>query len=313
MKTYESFSPPKIKKNCDESEKIKYFEDLAEQLSFKVKDLLLEVRKHTGYIGDTNLNPNHLKSCHAVDKPLHEYLCHFLKDHKANIFIESSQPVLREDAEFSLFIDPVDGSLNWDREIGNPCFVAAFSSKTNDVTYQDLEYGFVKNFRTNDVYQAKNGKSYYYSSLTDKQIEIKCQGQVDLKNARGCLRPGYSLATNQFAATAPLFLLAKDIRSEENTGIELCYIARDALDFIVEARKASDDFNLLAYPIIKNSGAIISDLNGAGFSGKIISQTGKQDFIVSNSKKLHYEILKQISDFKEKKVFISNNLKIEII
>lgn len=280
-------------------EKIKYFRDLAIQLSQKIKAALIEDKKLSGTGISTQEDAEDMKSKHKSDQVAIDVIKDFLKNERCNIFLESAESINRDDAEFSILIDPIDGSLNWDRETGDPCIAIAMSEKTKDICFDDLSFAYVEGLRSRDVYTAENGKSFYISGVTGNKEEIKCSSKANtMPDAIAILRPGYSLAAEQFKSTFPFFAVAKDIRAEENSAIELAYVARGAADVMIEARKGSDHFNLLAYPILKNAGGFVVDLKGKKIGRKIIDPKGKLDFIASGNKALLKEVVEKMNIFR---------------
>ena len=285
--------------------------NLCQNISDRVKSVLIKKLSNTGFIGDTCLNPNDLKSTHAIDESAIEIIMGELKNYDCNIFMESVPTDIKENADFSIYVDPVDGSLNWDRGVGDPCIVIAISQKTKNIAFKDLTFGFVEGLRSGDVYYADNGKSFFINELTGKKNQITCKGKSKLSESTAYLRPGYSLAKNQFEGSFPIFFLSKDIRAVDNTGIEICEIARNAADILIETRKESDFYNLLAYPILKNAGGFLSDLKGVPFDDQIIDINRKYDYIACNNPELLREVIETLNEFVKTHKYSYENIKFE--
>lgn len=287
---------------------------LSQKISNEVKRLLVERLNATGYIGDILSNPQNLKSTHKIDKIATEAILELLQNYNANIFIEGYGNKTKDNADFSIFIDPIDGSLNWDRGIGDPCIVIAISLKNKNIRFKDLEFAYVEGLRSGDIYYTEEKKSFFISKLTKKRTRIICKGVADVKEATIYLRLGYGseLAKNQIEQTFPLFFLCKDIRAIDNTGMEICEIARNAADLMVEARKASDLYNLLAYPVLKFAGGFLTNLDGSFLDNEIIDIYKQYDYIAVNNQILLKKAVNVMNDFTTAKKYEYENVKIEI-
>lgn len=285
--------------------------NLCKSISSKVKSELVTRLSKTGFIGESISNPDDLKSTHEIDKIAINIVQGALKDFNCNIFMESSGSYVKEDADFSIFIDPVDGSLNWDKGVGDPCIAVAISDKSKEIKFEDLSFAFIEGFRSGDVYYSANNKSHFISKILNKEFQIICKGKSKLSEATAYLRPGYSFAKNQFEGSFPVFFLSRDIRAIDNAGIEICEIARNAADIMVEARKGSDFFNLLAFPILRNAGGILCDLDGNKFDGRLINIDKQYDYIACNNINLLNETLNILREFRKSHKFIKENIKFE--
>jgi fructose-1,6-bisphosphatase/inositol monophosphatase family enzyme len=73
--------------------------------------------------------------------------------------------------------------------------------------------------------------------------------------------------------------------------MELCEIARGAADFMVECRHASDNYNLLAYPILKSAGGYLVDFRGNSLASLSLESEYIVDYVACGSGYLLREIL----------------------
>jgi len=123
---------------------------------------------------------------------------------------------------------------------------------------------------------------------------------------------GYSRALLQVLTTLPLIFVSRDIRAIENTGMEICEIAKGAADYMIEARKGSDFYNLLAYPVLRFSGGIFTDLSGADMGYLKINPEDQYDFIACANRRLLVDIMETINSFHKKNYFESGEYIFEI-
>lgn len=268
----------------------------ARRIAYSIRDTLIQRLSETGYIGDTNLVSNDLKSHHSIDDIAIKAVMNELKDSKVAIYLEDEKKHVADGANYSIYIDPVDGSLNWDRGTGDPCIVIAMSDKIKISCLDDLNFAFVYGLRSGDEYWVEDNKAYYFCKLTQSKYEINSAQTVGVENMVGYFRPGYGMAERQLRRTLPLFYKVRDIRAMDNAGIEICEIARGAADLMIEARDGSDGFNLLAYPILKAAGGAIFTLTGADISSKPISLDNKYNYIALGNPSQIKEIISSIGE-----------------
>ncbi len=155
----------------------------------------------------------------------------------------------------------------------------------------------MEGLRSGDVYYAKDGKAIYYNSILRREFAISAGEVSRLEESTGYIRLGYSGAEIQLRRLYPLLVQAKDIRGIENTGIELCEIAKNAADFLVEARGYSDFYNTLSFPILKASGGAMVNLDGVAFEDLPVDPTANVDFIACSNGQLLDRILKELNEF----------------
>jgi fructose-1,6-bisphosphatase/inositol monophosphatase family enzyme len=94
--------------------------------------------------------------------------------------------------------------------------------------------------------------------------------------------------------------------------MEICEIARNAADLMVEARKASDLYNLLAYPVLKFAGGFLTNLDGSFLDNEIIDTYKQYDYIAVNNQILLEKTVNVLNDFTTAKKYEYENVKIEI-
>ncbi len=264
---------------------------LCRAISIAIQQQLYDKIKQHGFSGETMDDPTDLKSTHNIDKIAAAIALETLSNYNCNIFIESINSSIKNDADFSVYIDPVDGSLNWERGVGDPCVVIALSSKPKIHYLNDLNFAFVYGLRSHDIYYSDLQQSYFVSSITNETVAIQCAGKHRLCDATAYLRTGYGGAKSQLDYSLALFTKVRDIRAFDNAAIEMCEIARNAADVMVEARNISDFFNLLAYPILKTAGGSLTDLSGIDLAGQKLEFEANYNYIACNNSPLLEEVL----------------------
>jgi fructose-1,6-bisphosphatase/inositol monophosphatase family enzyme len=265
--------------------------EISRTIGVTIRELLHDRLRNTGFVGETLCDRNNLKSSHVVDDWAGTAILDILASYRCNVAIESTRPDISKHADFSIYVDPIDGSLNWDRGVGDPCVVVAIADKPAARCLDDLTFSYVEGLRSGDIYYTKDHFAFMLSKIIGTERQISCSGPSCLSEATAYLRPGYSMAERQLKYTFPLFLLARDIRAIDNAGLEFCEIARNAADIMIEARNVSDYFNLLAYPILRNAGGLLVDLNGNDLGSQPIEIDKPYDYIACNNRQLLEEAL----------------------
>ncbi|MGK7394965.1 MAG: hypothetical protein ACNS62_10345 [Candidatus Cyclobacteriaceae bacterium M3_2C_046] len=263
---------------------------LAQLLGAETKSILISDLKNHSKSGIRQDDPNDVKSVHQIDRITGQRIRELLGSYPCNLYMESFPPLLKDSAEFTVFIDPVDGSINWDRGIADPCLAIAISDKVNHLHFHDLSFAYIEGFISGDFYFTHEKESYYYNQLTDTTRVIKCNKHIKLADSLGLLKTGYGQAEKQLKKTYSLFLKCKDIRAFDNTNLEICLLSRNAADFMVDVRGLSDFYNLLAFPILKYAEGSIYDLEGKNLENQLIKPDQNYDYLACVNAGLFREV-----------------------
>ena len=125
-------------------------------LSLKIKDVILRELSQfpSGSLQLLETQGADLKGKHQADEQVYRSLTQFFSSQQlpANIYIESGPPLLcGTEAEFCIFIDPVDGSVNRDFGVGDPGIVIAYADGRLP-QFKDIFGGYVYGLRSRDTY-----------------------------------------------------------------------------------------------------------------------------------------------------------------
>ncbi|WP_143961853.1 inositol monophosphatase family protein [Litoribacter populi] len=269
------------------------FIQISKTLFSSLQEKLNLHRRQKGLFGLNNASDKEVKATHLIDEVAFEVIKEELLDLPINIFMEGFPAIMAEGAKYNFYIDPVDGSRNWDRGVGDPSLCLAISEAKENLKFSNLFFAFIGGYHSQDQYFVKEGKAIFDSFLLQKEVEINTQNSaMRLSDAHAYLKPGYSATKEHFDYCWPIYPLVKDIRAIDNSGMDLCEIARGAADFSIEARKLSDFYNLLAFPILKAAGGVLTDLAGRDLTNCAIDLEGQYDFIAAGNNTLVNEILK---------------------
>lgn len=261
---------------------------LGRRLAKEIRKVLIREMKSTSRTDE----PREVKATHKIDELAYKILTNETQGLPIRIVIEGAKPINPEVASPTLFIDPVDGSRNWERQIGDPAFAMAFCTKEGKISFNDLSFCYVEGLRSGDQYYTLNGKALYKSKLLNqKAIKLPKRRTVKLENSLAYIKPGYSQAAKVIDFAKPLMIACKDIRAIDNSATDLCELARGACDFIIEARDLSDFHNLLAYPVLKATCCMLTDLKGNDLGNTTAIPDKIYDFMAFSSPQLRDEAL----------------------
>ncbi|TYQ16981.1 UNVERIFIED_CONTAM: hypothetical protein Cloal_3572 [Acetivibrio alkalicellulosi] len=269
-----------------------------------------------------------IKSEHKIDTFIVDCILSFIKQNYSYIYDNAN--IHMEDYQFSnnkdfinLYIDPVDGSRSADLNIGDPCFMIAYSEKTKDVKFNDLKSCFIKGLKSNDTYFTYKNKGYYVPNgfsykleedtvtlLTNKYSSIlkpvkNNYKNITLSNCSVILRDGYGMRSIvEQKIDHSVLNKVYHCFSHDITGIELCYTGscRGIAHIMVEARRhrkgnkmmVSDGFNLIPYPFVKSANCIITSLDGTPLDDVSYNPKDIYDFIACINNELLNEFLEYV-------------------
>lgn len=196
-----------------------------------------------------------------------------------------------EAPRFQIFFDPIDGSANCDRWVGDPAFVMAISENLDCPTYGDLGFGYVQGLRSGDYYYTLGGRAYHSSAFHRKIYECDCS-KADVDSIEGAvtyLNLGYGSKFGSRAARIAQAVVGRvrDVRGFDNTAMEICEIARNAAHLRIECRQGSEGANLLAaMTILKVAGGAVLQIDGSPLEPLPVQLDEKIDFVAGSNEKL---------------------------
>jgi len=267
------------------------FIKISQELFVLLHRELNTIRRKGGLYGLNRSSDQGVKDTHQIDKLAFDLINKHLSHLPVNLYIEGFPPITTANATYNFYIDPVDGSRNWDRGVGDPCFCLAVSENKPHLTFRDISFAFIGGYHSFDQYYIQGESAIYESHVLQQKVTLKgIKRSQTLSTAHAYLKPGYSSAKYHFDFCLPIYYRVKDIRAIDNSGMDLCEIARGAADFAIEARQLSDFYNLLAYPIFHVAGGIITDLAGQDLIDKEFDINAQYDFIASSNKPLLNEV-----------------------
>jgi len=271
---------------------------LAGSVAARVREALRR-RLQDARRGESLSDAGDLKSNHEIDARAAAIARQALDGWRCNVVIEGDTAALEPDAAFCVYIDPVDGSLNWDRGIGDPAFVLAAAPGPRAAGLDDLSFAFVAGLRSGDTYRTDQGRAIHRGALTGREHRLSCTAPDRLEEATGYLRAGYGGARRQLAHTLPLYLGARDLRASDNAGTEFAEVARNGAHFMVEARSLSDGFNLLAWPLVRAAGGVLRGLDGSDLPNQSWDPEARIDYILAGGARLADDLLERMRRFDE--------------
>ena len=186
--------------------------------------------------------------------------------------------------QYTLVLDPIDGSQN--AVIGIPyfCTSLAMSRKANDATFRDIEAAAVASTALG-TFSAQKGKGARWNG---KPISVKENPE----------KPRYAIYSYN-AGPIPKNLVSLQeercvVRTMGSIALDLCLLARGSLDSVIDTRNKLSCYDVMAGTLIlEEAGGLITDPGGRSFSSFPVTATGIS-MVASASEKMHERILKRL-------------------
>ncbi len=227
------------------------------------------------------------------DLAANEAVCVYLKErfpHSTVLLSEEGSP--REfgtgQPEFTVVLDPVDGSDNFARGMAPVSMAVALIPRSCPISVKSVQYALVGNLVTGHIYIAERGSG---ASCDGKQIRA---GTCNiLKNAM------ISCEMNHFAVRAPLanvLSLAGGVRSLGCATQAITLVACGSIDAHLDMRDRLTPENFLAPSLIlTEAGGTITGPKGEPIPD-ITDLTQRFSIIASGSPELHAVLVQQLKD-----------------
>ncbi len=274
--------------NTDE---IEYWLNLSNKLAINVENAIKQSR-------DDPLNNNVTKigadgtPTHKIDEYAEDAAIETLKNSEKSLILISEEigtiTIGEDDAKFLMVLDPLDGTSNAMKNL--PCYgisIAIAEIKNGEpieeITLNDVEIGYVKNFANGDVYTAVKGKG---AKKNNKPMS-KISNITKIDESTLCT---YIYRTKN-QKVKELCSSVRRMRILGSIAIELCYVAEGTYDIFLDEGKIIRIFDIAAGQLIlKENNGIITDR----YSEKLVNNltlTEKTSLVACANKKLHENVI----------------------
>jgi myo-inositol-1(or 4)-monophosphatase len=188
--------------------------------------------------------------------------------------------------EYTIIIDPVDGSDNFTRRLGMTGFSVAAVPEGEALTIDNVQYGFVGHFFLNKIFTAEKGKGAY---CNEEKIVTSCE-----TNLRKSLFSMYIVGKQQeyLERIYPLLQHLVNLRCFGSAAYEICQVAAGGLEGYLDIRNLCTPENFMAAAmIVQEAGGLVSDDRGEKLI-PIPQLDYGYNIVVSGNHELHETILK---------------------
>jgi myo-inositol-1(or 4)-monophosphatase len=190
-----------------------------------------------------------------------------------------------KEPEYTLVMDPIDGSANVVMGIPYYCTSLALSNKTEKATFADIDAGAVAAVWGTTFYASK-GKGAFYSGerLATKEHPEKPRYVL------------YSYGVGPIPKGVIALVEKKCfVRTMGSIALDMCFVAKGSLDAIMDTRNRISGYDIMASALIlKEAGGAMTDLKGKDMSVLPVGVSGISILGAANEK-LHKKLLREIT------------------
>jgi len=190
---------------------------------------------------------------------------------------ECGERIIGKSPEYTLIIDPLDGTYN--AASGIPFYSISIAFIRENVN--DACFGYVKNLASGDTFFAQKGKGAFLNGKS-----LKPSDKPDIN--KYCISVyGYRPHVEE---TTTLCRKVRRIRILGSVALELCYVAAGKLDTFIDVRGSLRLTDIAAGKlIIEESGGIVTDGNGESL--KLIYTIVNKVYMVASNGCAHSDLL----------------------
>lgn len=260
------------------------------QLEYELQKVVDIVKEAADLVRDVTFDVNEKSGCVNIVTSSDLLVQHYLHEKLKEAFPEAGfyceeEDLQEEDKAFVWVIDPIDGTMNYARQIPESAISVALLKNNEPVL------GVVCNIFTGDMYTAiagegaqKNGKPIYAS---DRAF---CDGLFC--TAMSTYRKEMAAVCNEIIMDA--YMQCNDVRRFGAAALELCYLAEGRCELYFEIRIFPWDY-AAAGLILKEAGGRIS-----GYNGTNIPYNRPSTIIGANSMENHKKLCEIVWKYLEK-------------
>ena len=201
--------------------------------------------------------------------------------------------------EYTLIIDPVDGSDNFTRRLGMTSFSVAAIPIGQALTIDNVQYGLVGHIFLKKVFTCEKGRGAYCNGE-----KITASRETDLQKA---LLTGYFVGKRpEYLERAYPFLQhLTNMRCFGTAAYEICQVAAGGFESYVDVRGVLTPENFMAAaPIVQEAGGLVTDARGAPLI-PIPQLNYGYEVVISGNRELHETILRYLKVVENKSRIIT--------
>jgi len=199
--------------------------------------------------------------------------------------------------EYIVVLDPIDGTYNALNNL--PIYAVSIAigkiagkyrglEGVRGMSIEDLELGIVKNIATGEIYYGRVNKGAYILEKNDREWKkIEVSNTKDLKDATvGVFAYGLTTNTLNFIKDRKV----RRIRIFGSVALEMCYVARGALDAFINVNETTRLCDIAgSYVILRESGGVITDRDGRPLDMKL--DIGERRSLICSNRALHRKLI----------------------
>lgn len=268
---------------------IKFWLELCPQIAEKVENAIDSARKDPNVTSITKIGADGTPT-HKIDEYAEDAALEVLKNTGKSLTIISEEigtiKLGDNQAEAVLIMDPLDGTTNAMKNL--PCYgisIAIASTENNksleNITLDDIEVAFVKNFPTGDTYIAVKNKFAYKNSKPIHVSEVE-----EAKKA--------TLSTYLYRSKCDMNNIYSHVRRMRIMGaiaVEMCFVAEGIYDVFLDTQAVRVLDIAASQLIIKEAGGYITDIKSNVLSSQI-DLLEKTTIVATTNQKLQEDIIR---------------------
>ncbi len=270
-------------------EEINFWLDICPTIAQKVEEAIETAKEDPQVTSITKIGADGTPT-HKIDEYAENAAIDVLKNSGKSLIVISEEigtvKVGDNPAESVLIMDPLDGTTNAMKNI--PCYGISIAvapiemDKTlNDVTLEDIEIAFVKNFPTGDTYLAVKGK---YATKNSEPIHVS-----EVEEARKA-----TLSTYLYRSSHDMNNIYSNVRRMRIMGaiaVEMCFVAEGIYDVFLDTEAVRVLDIAASQLIIREAGGYITDINSNVLSSQI-DLMEKTTIVATPNEKLQKDIIR---------------------
>lgn len=195
--------------------------------------------------------------------------------------------------EVIFVVDPLDGTNNAVKNIpayGISLAVSEVTGSDGSMTIGDVQMGFVKNFATGDIYQAKRGSG---ASLNGQAIGTSSQTDISRSTIGAYIYRADMKKVDELCKTV------RRMRILGSVAVELCYVAEGIYDAFLDVRGNLRILDVSAAKlIVEEAGGIVTDEYNQPLNGKL-NVLERTSIVASGNSEVHRKLIEILGGNKE--------------